>query len=947
MEISSKILLVLFLLISSSVFAQNNVKGTVSDDLGSPLSGIDVLEKGTTNGTITGYYGNYSINVADGATLIFSYVGYSEKQIAVGTLSSINVTLSQGVDLDQVILVGSRTIPRSRLDTPLPVDVISSGAILSTGQITFDKALQYRIPSFNTVQLPVSDATSLTDPYEIRNMGPSRTLILINGKRKNLSSLLNSYTSPGIGETGVDISAIPMDAIKRVEVLRDGASAQYGSDAIAGVINIILKDDTSGSHLTLRTGITARGDGESFGMSLNNGTAAFRDKGFINYTIDLSKVALANRPGKVNAQGEAKDFGADIEVVEQYLSRRPDAGNINGSPENATAKFLINGALDLSDHTTGYFNMAYVYKKANSFANYRTPYWRTIEQYPYLSDFFPAPGTPNNYDGYLPTFEGELNDYNATMGFKGQINGWNTDASITLGGNLQTYKVNNSHNGNYIYSPSTWIDLNGNGSVDDGEITEGSLLYRENSPLSFDPGGASFSHTVGNIDLSRRLSSKLSTGFGVEFRSEVFNIIEGVLSSYDGGGSDSFEGNRAENSGKFNRYNIGGYLSMDYDITDAFLVSGTIRAENYSDFGSAFVYKLSSRLKLGNNLNIRLSSSSGFRAPTLHQIYTQRSQYGFVAGQGIQVGGLVNNISPQARLLNLSRLDPERSRNFTIGVGGRLKKFSFTVDYYNIALKDRIVMSTKITGTEYDENGVNVGTTTLDDVLRDNNLSDVSFFVNALNTRTSGIDVVTTYKKIPLTKGQLEFSLSGNYTIVNQRVGAVNNPQLVADAGQSVVNQTQEALFFTSRPKTKWILGGEYKIDNIGFSIYNTLFGKSTFFQNGLATEVDPLSGETIFSLRTEFLPKVVTDLAVNYKLSDKLTITFNINNLLDVLPVWEFKAETETGESIIDGTSTETTLQEQSNLITFNQRYSQMTYGASHFSQLGTLYNLSLNYKL
>ena len=213
-------------------FAMAQVTGTVTGADGAPITGVNVVEKGTSNGAISDFDGNYQISAASDATLVFSYVGYETQEVAVANQSVVNVSLQEGSSLDEVILVGSRTAPRSNADSPLPVDVLQSKELSTTGQATFDKALQYRIPSFNTVQTPVNDATSLLDPYEIRNMGPSRTLILINGKRKNLSALLYTQTSPGRGETGADISAIPTDAIKRVEILRDGASAQYGSDAI-------------------------------------------------------------------------------------------------------------------------------------------------------------------------------------------------------------------------------------------------------------------------------------------------------------------------------------------------------------------------------------------------------------------------------------------------------------------------------------------------------------------------------------------------------------------------------------------------------------------------------------------------------------------------------------------------------------------------------------------
>ena len=703
-------------------------------------------------------------------------------------------------------------------------------------------------------------------------MGPSRTLILINGKRKNLSALLYTQTSPGHVETGADISAIPTDAIKRVEILRDGASAQYGSDAIAGVMNIILKDNITDGSVTVRTGITSEGDGEMLGISVNNGTAIGEDKGFINYTIDMSKLSNSNRPGTVSALGEADDdlgFGADLTEVQEFLSRNPDANNINGSPETAASKFLINGGYDLADNTELYFNAAYVYKKVNSFANYRTPYWRTADDFPYLADFFPGenPNTLGGYDGYVPTFEGLLNDYNGTVGIKTTINEWNVDLSFTTGGNAQTYKVNDSHTRNEVYSVS-FNPLTGG--------FEATPLYGANSKQSFDPGGTRFSHNLANIDINRILSDKISIGFGTEFRNETFEVIEGELASYDGGGADSFAGNSPENSGKFNRYNFGGYFSLDYDVTDAFLLSGTVRAENYSDFGDAFVYKLSSRLKLSDKLIARASISSGFRAPTLHQIYTQKAQYSFAPGQGIVVGGLVNNVSTQAKLLGLPELDSETSNNFTIGLGGKLaNNFSFTVDYYSINVQDRIVLSSEVTPPN---TAAFAG------------LADISFFANALDTKTSGLDIVFSKRNIKLGSGSLDLNLSGNYTITNERDGAVKNPKFATDSGQTIVTATQEALFFTSRPETKWILGANYEIGKFGLNLNNTYFGKTTFKQAGLDN-----------NLRTEFIPKVVTDLGINYNATEKFTIALNINNLLNVLPEWEFKAENAAGQAIID----------------------------------------------
>ncbi|MFH6972438.1 TonB-dependent receptor [Flavobacterium petrolei] len=880
-----KFVLLLILLNVSFIFAQKQVSGVVKDNTGNVLPGVNILEKGTQNGVSTDVDGMYKIKVKEGATLVFSYVGFSKLEKAA-TDAVINVVLSEegGQNLDEVVVTGSRTAPRSNTTTPLPIDVISSKDLASTGQASFDKALQYKIPSFNTVQTPVNDATSLLDPYEIRNMGPSRTLILINGKRKNLSSLLYVQTSPGRGETGADISAIPTDAIERVEILRDGASAQYGSDAIAGVMNIILKKSTNGGSVTARSGVTSEGDGEMIGVSLNNGSTV-GDKGYINYTVDFSKVNLANRPGTVDAAGEAKDFEASLSDVQAFLAKKPDAGNINGSPETAAAKFLVNGGFELSDETSLYYNAAYVYKKVNSFANYRTPYWRTLNPAnPYLADFF-GDGTAASYVGYVPTFVGDLNDYNATLGYKAVKNGWNTDASVTVGGNSQTYSVTNSQNRSDIQ------DANGNN------------VYQENSPITFQPGGTSFNHIVGNLDISKIVSDKVSIGFGTEFRTENFEVIEGDKASWDGIGADSFAGNRPENSGKWNRYNLGAYFDVAYDVTEDFLINGTLRHEQYSDFGGATVWKLSSRYKFADDkITLRGSVSTGFRAPTLHQIYTQKAQYSFVAGQGIQVSGIINNVSPQARILGVPQLDAEKSTNVTVGIGAKpSKNFNFTVDYYNIKVEDRIVLGDR----------------------QDTQFGNVAFFSNSFDSRTSGLDVVANYNNILLGEGKLGFNLSGNVTLQNERISDVTNNSF---------GGTLDALMFSSRPDTKWILGANYEIGKFGFSLNNTYFGKTTFKQDGLNA-----------NLRTEFTPKVVTDLGITFSATEKLTLALNVNNLLNVLPEWNFKAENAAGTAILNDPAQ---VKNQSNLITFNQRYSQMTYDGYHFSQLGTMFNLSLNYK-
>jgi len=884
----------LVMLLAPTAALPQVLSGTVTGD-GAALVGATVLAKGTKRGTVTDVNGRYSLRLEAGTyEIVFSLLGYAKRTetvtLAANEERELNVDLrSQALaSKEAVVIVGTRAYARTVTDSPLPIDILPVQELSRTGQNSFDKMLQHRVPSFSTVQTPVNDATALLDPWEIRNMGVSRTLILINGKRKNLSSLVYTQTSPSRGESAVDLSAIPVDAIARVEILRDGASAQYGSDALAGVVNIVLKDDTEGGYYTINTGITGEGDGERIGVTLNNGSAIFDDKGFINYTLDFSRVNEARRSGVVDAEGEASDFGADINAVKAFLAQDKFAGNRNSSPATSAAKFLVNTGVNISDNTELYGNAAYIYKKVNSFANYRTPYWRTLADYPYLKDFF-GDGTPASYKGYLPTFDGDLIDYNATIGLRSSKSGWKYDVSYTLGFNSQDYTVLNSHNRSDI------------------KDANGVNVYRENSPINFKPGGSKFMHKVGNIDVSKAISEQLHLGFGSEFRSETFEIIPGDQASWDGIGADSFAGNRPENSGIFNRFNFGGYFDLAYDVTKQFLLSATLRNEYYSDFGNAFVYKISSRLKTPEDkLTLRGSYSTGFKAPTLHQIYTQRAQYSFVPGQGIQVIGLVNNVSPQARLLGVKPLEPEESRNLTFGVGSNLtSNLNFTVDYYDIRVDKRIVISNRVATTG----------------------GEVEFFTNSIDTKTTGLDVVLDYKNIALRPGSLNLSLAGNINLKNERVG-----DILKVKGVDVIDATQEALFFTSRPKQKFVANATYTMRRVEFGLNGTYFGKTEFRQTGL----DP-------NLKTVFQPKVVADLGVTVDLLHNVTVSANINNVLDVLPEWKFEALNAAGQAILnDPAQTKV----QRNLVTFNGRYDIMTYDGFHFSQLGRIFNLSLTHR-
>jgi iron complex outermembrane recepter protein len=928
--------LLCFIMLCSTTIMAQKITGTVTSE-GSPQTGISVTARPSGKGVATDKEGKYSLALPAGTYKItFSGTGFEpiieNVTLAAGDEKTVDAALSvSNQKLEDIVIVGSRSLPRTSTSSPLPVDNVDAATLRSTGQLTFDKALQYRIPSFNTVNTPVNDASTLLDPYEIRNLGPSRTLILINGKRKNLSSLLYVQFSPGRGETGADISAIPIDAIKNIEILRDGASAQYGSDAIAGVMNVILKDRYQYSSLTINGGVTSKGDGANYGLSLNSG-ANIGAKGFINYTIALNQQNDAVRSGIIDVPTEIATFGGDAvtdDAIKRYLAKYPDANNVNGTGATTASKFEYNLGLPIGDNAMFYSNAAYVFKKVNSKANFRPSYWRIDEGLLHT----PVPGAPDytgsgygpagsqlqkdfeadkaagvykGYIGYNPTFEGDLTDYNATFGFKNEVNGWKQDLSVTIGGNEQSYSVNNTVNR--------------------------SLL--KTSPTSFKPGGFGFYNVIGNVDISKSLTDNFAIGFGTEARKETYKIIAGDTASYSGQGSNSFPGIDRVNAGTFSRYNIGAYFDASYDVTKSFLLNGTVRGEKYSDFGQAFVYKFSSRLKLsGDNLVLRGSLSSGFRAPTLHQLYAQSTQASFSGGL-IQTSGLFNNNSKQAFLLGIPKLKPEKSTNFTIGLGAKpIKNLSLTLDYYDITIKDRIVYSSSISSDD--------STTALYKILKAADVVSVQFFINGIKTHTSGLDFVGSYRNIGLGKGKLGINLAGNYAIKNEIIGNPQTPKAISSAGTTILNAQIISLLTESRPKYKAVIGFDYNIKKFSVNLNNTLFGPAKFqdLDNG---------GSKMNNIKQVFKTAVVTDLNFGYAFTDKISASVTVNNIFNILPKWKLELTGKSSDPDYAAAAAALASPADKSLLEgfleFSGRYRILGYNGSHFSQLGTMFQASLN---
>ncbi len=845
--------LFLLLFLPFVAFAQETITGTVTQaGTNEPLSGANVLVKGTSTGTITDFDGNFSLTVDSlPVTIEVSSTGSTSQDVEVGSTQPISVSLEEGVALDEVVLVGNRSKPRTVLTSLVPIDNISIDDLKNTGQPTVDKMLMYTVPSFNSTNQTISDATAHFDPADLRGLGPSRTLVLVNGKRKNQSALVYINDTPGKGEVGVDLKSIPAAALKRVEVLRDGASAQYGSDAIAGVINMVLREDVGVTNVNVTSGVTTEGDGFNFAADVNTGLAIGDNGGYFNLTFGYYQQEETNRAG---TPGDDVLFGvpADDPDWGQWLSENPDLGMTVGQPKLKKGDVFYNFGLPFQDGKAKVYSFGgFTYREGTSFALYRTPYW-----VPDPFNLLHEEGT--EYQGFQPTFETKVRDNYNTVGVEWDFFGFDVDLSGTYGRNAVDYEVGNSLN------PALGAD----------------------SPTTFDVGAYSFSSLLANLDVSRSFGA-VSIGFGAEARGEDFVAQAGESASYVGGGVQSFPGLQPANALSEGRSSLGVYGNLDWDITDKLLLGGAIRYEDFSDFGDNTSWKVSGRYILGDNRGaIRASYGTGFRAPSLHQIYLSNIQT-LVSGGTISNQGTFNNVDPIIRDgLGVPQLTAETSKNLSAGITYKITpKLSITADYYQVEVDGRVLFSGEI-GFDGDDSTINP----VEEILIDNSITSLKFFINAVDTKTSGVDVVATLSNIDLGKGQFGASLAFNYNETKIQ-GKIATPPILEENGYDIFNRKEQSRITTSRPQTKAILGLNYEIAKWNFILNNTYFGEVTWQHSNNGLNGAPLGpGGSLLPVEDEaydqtFGGKVLTDLIVNFRFNKHIAIFASVNNLFNVYP--------------------------------------------------------------
>ena len=853
--------IILFLLITTFTFAQQS--GMVVDQNDEPLPGASVVIKGTTMGTTTDFDGKFSINVSQGDVLVVSYVGFSTSEVTFDG-GDLVVVLNEGEALDEVLVTGNRSKPRTAIDSAVPIDNIKTESVINVGEASIERALTFSIPSYNSQDQAISDATAGFSPADLRGLGPSRTLVLINGKRVNQQAQAYLNRTPGKGEVGINLKSIPLAAVERIEVLRDGASSQYGSDAMAGVMNFILKEDSAFSTLSAGTGITSEGDGFQFNVDYNT-TFPFGDGGRINLTVSYTDQEKTNRAGSPGLDAVDTSTARQNEI--DFASNDPTLGMIVGRPDLQQKTIFANITHPVGENAKFYMTHGYSERWNRSFAYYRFPGWRRD-----VADAGFLTPTPEDFVGYHPTFEGDIKDFFNVVGVDFDLaNGWNLDLSVTHGKNSIFYTVNRSVNRDYLRD-NGW------------------------SPTTFKPGGYAFSNIIQNADLTKSFSDQVSFSAGVEYKTEKFEAFPGDPFSRYGGGSDSFAGISLDQEGEWDRNNLAVYSGVDVDLTDKLLISGAVRYEDFSDFGSNVSAKIASRYKLSSQSAVRASFSTGFRAPSLHQKYLSNTQYIIVAGSDEPLlQGTLQNGTDAVRALGIKDLFAETSQNLTAGLTfGNGSNFSGSIDFYTINVDDRILFSSQISGA---------GNPSVQTLLDQAGVVSVQAWINAGNTKTTGLDFVLNWKS-----DTVDLGLIGNFN--QTEIESIDTPSELA--GVNIFAREEAGLIINSRPKSKIILTADYDTDRWEMGMYNTHFGEVTVTAPESGGEDQALSA------------KLITDFRLAYKFTPQLTLSGIVNNAFDVYP---------------DVTLASTNTSQAGSRFVYSSEVQQQ-------GQLGRNFSLSLNYK-
>ena len=769
------------------------------------------------------------------------------RKITIGTLFFCAIftyaqqdTIKAEKKIEDVLLTGSRNKKRTVVNSAVPVDVIEVKQVSqTTGQVEVNQLLQFSAPSFNSNKQSGSDGADAVDPASLRGLGPDQTLLLLNGKRYHQSSLVNLFGTRGRGNTGSDLNTIPVTAIKKIEVLRDGASAQYGSDAIAGVINIILNDRKEGTEATAFYGLNVfkspgnkdvvsdkKLDGNILDLGINTGFAIGKKGGFMNLSLDFVNKEYAIRNANPDKYDAPRQRFGDAAAKNMYV--------------------FLNSEIPLSDNLKFYNNSGFSYRNTKAYA-----WTRSADSDGNIKEIYP--------NGFNPIQNTKISDFTFNNGLKFKVADWDIDFYNALGNNNFHYDIKNTIN----------------------------ATLGTNSPTTFNAGGHSLLQNTTGFNATKNFNflEGLNIAFGSEFRYEKFNINKGEEASYASydingnvvtastpeslyvtnpdtgnvrpGGSQGFPG-YSENVGK-SRNNFAAYIDSELDVTKNWMISGAVRFENYSDFGSTLNGKFATRYAITPQFALRGSISTGFRAPSLVQKYYSLKFTNFQGGNLVTIQ-LGSNDSDLAKTAGIPQLNEEKSVNGSAGFTYNTGKFTATVDGYYVKVKDRIVLTGYFTNTEIPN--------------LPSDVEQAQFFANALDTSTKGIDVILNYSE-NIGAGKLNVTLAGNYN--EMKISKINTPPSLAGLESIFLSEREKAFILASAPKTKFNLNLNYKINKLTTNLQLVRFDKIRLIGYG---------GDTDYQ---DYGAKVTTDLSFGYEFSNKFSWVLGGKNIFNRYPTLQY----------------------------------------------------------
>jgi iron complex outermembrane receptor protein len=891
-----RIILLLSVLLSVGALAQQKPRsGSVADETGKPLAGATVAVRGTQTRTLTGEDGRFTITADNGAVLEVSYSGYEAGTVKVSGEGPFSVRLRPAAgEISEVVVTGTRGLPRSKLESTAPVDVFDLKSLVTQlPQTNITDMLNNIAPSFNSTTQTVADGTDHIDPATVRGLGPDQTLVLVNGKRRYTTALVNVNGTMGRGSVGTDLNAIAAGSIDRIELLRDGAAAQYGSDAIAGVINIQLNRDVNkgraivsrGANISTfqaythaNPGVFTQGkdpvyedrsvtDGQKVTATLNYGWQLGKRQGsFLNVTMNYDQreptVRSGERTGDIDNRtgGDAASNAllSQLGVTRDFFQMRV------GQSRTRNIQGVVNGALKLKNDAEFYFFSIMGQRKGNSTGFYRMP--------------FQATNIPAIYArGFLPEITSTISDISLGTGLKGRMGEWNYDLSNVYGQNAFDFFIENTLNVSGFY----------NNGLRQTEFNAGTLMFRQNTT---------------NFDVSKKLQGSFFTNIalGSEFRFENYqqnqgeeaswanymrrtggqvDIINGTPTSVrladnttgiPAGGSQVFPGFRPDNTMDENRTSGAIYADLEIEPSKRFLMDVAARYENYSDFGGNLSGKIAARYRVSDDVSLRGSASTGFRAPALQQRYLTKTSTVFQGGVAFDDATLPNN-SKAAQLLGIPSLRPEISRSVSLGMTLKKGRFSLTVDGFSTYIKDRIILTDAFQG----RNGGTPQEQEIYNILLQNNAARGVFMANATDLLTRGVDAIAAYN-IRLGGGQsLRLELAGTFT-ERKIMGATKVSDKLRGRESTYMSPINKATLVDGNPKVKAYASATYRVGKFNAYLRSTYFGQVTHIEGG---------GAANWFFVQELGARTTTDLTVGYRITKALQFSVGANNLFDVYP--------------------------------------------------------------